>query len=53
MTSVGLVGAWLMFTAGIAYAGVRIRPRIGVALFAGVAIGAILTIVFGGIHVMS
>ncbi|WP_328610702.1 hypothetical protein OG943_16785 [Amycolatopsis sp. NBC_00345] len=53
MTNVALMGAWLMFTLGLAYAAVRLRPRIGLALLAGFGLGAFLVVIFGGMQILS
>jgi hypothetical protein len=53
MTTVALMGAWLMFTLGLAYAAVRLRPRLGLALLAGFGLGALLVVVFGGMQILS
>ncbi|MFI5593591.1 hypothetical protein ACIA5G_51795 [Amycolatopsis sp. NPDC051758] len=46
MTHLAFVGAWMMFALGLAYAGVRIRPALGGALFTGFGIGALLVVFF-------
>lgn len=48
MMGVALVGAWLMFALGLAYAGVRLRPSTGGALLIGFGIGAVLVVLFAG-----
>lgn len=53
MTHLAFVGAWLMLTLGLAYAGVRIRPGIGGALLAGFGIGALLVVYFGGMQMFA
>ena len=53
MTTVAFMGAWLMFTLGLAYAAVRLRPRIGLALLAGFGLGAFLVVIFGGMQILS
>ncbi|MCR6490845.1 hypothetical protein M8542_49505 [Amycolatopsis sp. OK19-0408] len=53
MTHLALVGAWMMFALGLAYAGVRIRPSLGGALFAGCGIGALLVVFFGGMQMFA
>jgi hypothetical protein len=52
MTNIALMGAWLMFTLGLAYAGVRLRPRLGLALLAGFGAGALLVVIFGGMQIL-
>lgn len=53
MTHLALVGAWMMFTLGLAYAGVRIRPTIGGALLTGFGFGALLVVFFGGMQMFA
>jgi len=53
MTNVGAVGAWLMFTLGLGYAAVRLRPKVGGALLVGFGIGTVLVVIFGGTQLMS
>ncbi|MEA5360888.1 hypothetical protein VA596_15175 [Amycolatopsis sp., V23-08] len=50
MMGVALVGAWLMFTLGMAYAAVRLRPAVGGALLLGFGIGALLVVVLAGMQ---
>lgn len=52
MTNIAFVGAWLMLTLGLAYAAVRLRPKIGGALLVGFGIGAVLVIIFGGMQML-
>lgn len=53
MSGVGLIGSWLLLVAGLAYAGLRLRPAIGGAMFAGVTAGALVAAFFGGVQMMS
>ncbi|WP_410574735.1 hypothetical protein [Amycolatopsis sp. cmx-4-61] len=53
MSHVALVGAWLMLMLGVAYAGVRIDPRVGGAMLAGFGIGTMLVLLFAGMQIMS
>jgi hypothetical protein len=53
MTHVGFVGAWLMLTLGLAYAAVRLRPKVGGALLVGFGVGTVLVIIFGGMQMIT
>ncbi|MEC3979704.1 hypothetical protein [Amycolatopsis sp. H20-H5] len=53
MTNIAFIGAWLMLCLGLAYAAVRLRPKVGGALLVGFGIGAVLVVIFGGMAIMS
>ena len=52
MTGFALVGAWLMLMLGLAYAGVRLRPSTGGALFVGFGFGVLLVVFFTGMQMV-
>ncbi|MBB4684151.1 hypothetical protein [Amycolatopsis jiangsuensis] len=53
MSSVALIGSWLILTLGLAYAGVRLRPGLGAALLAGFAAGVLAIAFFGGMRMLT
>lgn len=53
MSGVALIGAWLILMAGLAYGGVRLRPAWGGAMFAGLGVGAVAIVFFGGMQMVS
>ncbi|MET7998616.1 hypothetical protein ABZU76_47895 [Amycolatopsis sp. NPDC005232] len=53
MSGVALIGSWLIFALGLAYAGTRLRPGLGAALFVGFAVGVLAVAFFGGMHMLT
>lgn len=53
MSGVALIGSWMVLMAGLAYGGVRLRPAIGGAMFAGLAAGALVIAFFSGMEMIS
>lgn len=47
------IGTWLILTLGLAFATVRLRPKIGGALLVGFGVGAVLVVIFGGMAMMA
>lgn len=53
MSGVALVGSWLIFAVGLAYAVVRLRPRLGAALLVGFGAGVLIVGFFTGMRMLA
>jgi hypothetical protein len=53
MSGVALVGSWLILAVGVAYAGVRLRPRLGGALLIGFGAGALIVAFATGMQMLT
>ncbi len=53
MSGVALIGSWLILAVGVAYAGVRLRPRLGGALLVGFGAGALIIAGAAGMQMLT